>query len=335
MKDKIKIEHGNGGKQSYKIIQEIIMPNFKNPILEQLDDAGVLEIGRKKIAFSTDGYVVSPIFFPGGDIGRLAVNGTVNDLSMVGAIPKYISLSLILEEGFSKDELEKILQSIKIQSKEAGVLVVCGDTKVVPKGMADKIFITTSGIGIIPHGVNISGCNAKVGDKIILSGTIADHGISILVVRDSLGIEADIKSDTAPLNKMVEEILKISNNIHTLRDPTRGGIASSLNEIARQSNVSIKIYEEKIPIKDEVKGICEILGFSPLYIANEGKMLVFVSPSDADKVLECMRQNKYGKYSQIIGEVVEEGKGLVFMETIIGNLILIDMPSFSQLPRIC
>ena len=265
-------DHGGGGRLSHNLISEIILPLFDNPFLSKLDDGAVLSIKGEKIAFSTDSYTVDPIFFPGGNIGDLAVNGTVNDISMCGAVPLYLSAAIIMEEGFLISDLKKIAQSMSKAAKKAGVQIVTGDTKVVPKGAADKIFINTSGIGLIHKNVNISSANVAVGDKIILSGTIGDHGVTILTKRQGISFDTNLKSDSAPLNKIVEKILSVSDTVHTLRDPTRGGVSAALNEIALQSQIGIKIYENKIPVKKEAAGICEMLGLDPLYIANEGKL---------------------------------------------------------------
>ncbi|MFH1675216.1 MAG: hydrogenase expression/formation protein HypE [Pseudomonadota bacterium] len=333
--DKILLDHGSGGKASHSLISDLLVPEFENPILAQLDDGAIFDIEGKRFAFSTDTYVVDPIFFPGGNIGELAVNGTVNDIAMCGATPLYISVGLIIEEGLSMGDLKKILTGMKKAAKKADVLIVTGDTKVVPSGAADKIFINTSGVGLIPEGVNVSGHNARPGDKIILSGTIADHGITVLTQREGMAFESSLQSDTAPLNHMVRELIAASDQIHALRDPTRGGVGTSLNEIAAQSKVGIKIYEEALPVREEVAGICELLGFDPLYIANEGKLLAFVGPDHAEKVLEVIKANEYGKDASIIGEVDADSPGKVFMKTTIGGTRIVDMLTGEQLPRIC
>jgi len=333
--DRILLDHGSGGKISHSLTLDMMLPVFDNPMLSKLNDGAILNIGGKRFAFSTDTYVVDPVFFPGGDIGELAIYGTVNDISMCGGSPLYLSAGLVIEEGFLISDLEKIIKSMGSAAKRAGVKVVTGDTKVVPKGVADKIFINTSGIGLIPDNVDV-GCEKAVpGDKIILSGTIADHGIAILTQREGMSFNSSIISDTAPLNQMVEKIFSSSGNIHVLRDPTRGGVGTSLNEIAEKSNSGIRIYENKIPVKNEVRGICELLGFDPLYIANEGKLLAFVSPEDADKVLAAVRDDELGRDASIIGEVVSGHPGKVFLETGIGGTRMVDMLTGEQLPRIC
>ena len=332
---KILLDHGSGGKISHSMFSDMILPLFNNKKLAKQDDGAVFDIPNGRLAFSTDSYVVDPIFFPGGNIGDLAVNGTVNDVSMCGAIPLYISVGLIIEEGLPKKDFETILESMANAAKKAGVEIVTGDTKVVPRGKADKIFINTSGIGLIPKGVNISGNRAKPGDKIIISGTIADHGITILSTREGLKFDSDIHSDSAPLNKMVESIIRQDLDIHVLRDPTRGGLGTTLNEIASQSDVGITIFEKSIPVREPVQGICELLGFDPLYIANEGKLIAFVPEKNVHKALEIIHQNEFGKNAVIIGEVTDKTPGKVLLETTIGGYRIIDMLTGEQLPRIC
>lgn len=333
--DKILLDHGSGGKIFHELITGTLLPLLGNPTLSRLDDGAVLELSGGRLAFSTDSYVVDPVFFPGGSIGDLAVNGTVNDLSMCGAEPLFLSLGLIVEEGFSIEDFRRILEDIRDAAKAAGVEVVTGDTKVVPKGAADKIFINTSGIGRVPEGVSVSGVNACSGDRIILSGSIGDHGVTILTQREGLSFASAITSDTTALNGMVHRMLKASDGIHALRDPTRGGVATALSEIARQSEVGIRIDEKDLPVKKEVAGVCELLGFDPLYIANEGKLLAFVKPEDAEDVLRVIREFDSGKDAVIIGEVVSEHPGKVFMKTRIGGMRIVDMLAGDQLPRIC
>ena len=336
--DKIVLDHGSGGKISHAMVSDMILPVFDNPILADLDDGANLEINNLnggKLAFSTDSYVVDPIFFPGGNIGDLAVNGTVNDIAMCGAEPLFLSAGLIIEEGFSYSDLKKILEQMGKAADKAGVKVVTGDTKVVPKGKCDKIFINTSGIGVIPANVNVSGGMAVPGDKIILSGTMADHGITVLSTREGLKFDSDIKSDTAPLNTMVKSIFDSGCDIHVLRDPTRGGVGTTLNEIAFQSKLGIRIDENSLPVKPAVAGICELLGFDPLYLANEGKLLAFVAEKDAGKALEAIKKDRFGKNAVIIGEVVSDEPGKVYMDTAIGGSRIVDMLTGEQLPRIC
>ena len=333
--EKILLDHGSGGKMSHRLVTDLMLPIFDNPMLKMLHDGAVLDMGGKRLAFSTDSYVVDPIFFPGGSIGDLAVNGTVNDVAMCGGVPLYLSVGLIIEEGFSMGDLEKILQDMNNAAEKAGVKVVTGDTKVVPKGAVDKIFVNTSCIGIISDDVDISGQNARLGDIIILSGTIADHGMTVLTQREGLTFDSPLKSDTAPLNHMVSKMLTVRKAIHVLRDPTRGGVGTALNEIAGKSNVGIRIYEEKIPIKKETAGICELLGFDPLYVANEGKLIAVVDAGHAEKVLSAIKKDDYGKDACIIGEVVSDHPGKVVMQTRIGGTRIVDMLTGAQLPRIC
>ena len=333
--NKILLDHGSGGKMSHRLVTDLMLPIFDNPVLKMLHDGAVLDMGGKRLAFSTDSYVVDPIFFPGGSIGDLAVNGTVNDVAMCGGVPLYLSVGLIIEEGFSMGDLEKILQDMNNAAEKAGVKVVTGDTKVVPKGAVDKIFVNTSCIGIISDDVDISGQNARLGDIIILSGTIADHGMTVLTQREGLTFDSPLKSDTAPLNHMVSKMLTVRKAIHVLRDPTRGGVGTALNEIAGKSNVGIRIYEEKIPIKKETAGICELLGFDPLYVANEGKLIAVVDAGHAEKVLSAIKKDDYGKDACIIGEVVSDHPGKVVMQTRIGGTRIVDMLTGAQLPRIC
>jgi len=311
-----------------------LLPPLANPLLAKLDDSAVFDLSGR-LAFTTDSYVVSPIFFPGGDIGKLAVCGTINDLAMSGAMPLYLSLSLIIEEGLTLGELKKVVSSIKSAAEEAEVKIVTGDTKVVNRGSADKLFINTSGIGIVPEGMDISGGNAKVGDKVILSGNIGDHGIAVMSQREGLKFSVPVQSDCAPLNKLVSQMLEASSQIHCMRDPTRGGLATTLNEFARQSKIGIKIEEEKIQIHDGVRAACELLGFDPLYVANEGKLVAIVASSDADKVVDKMKRNVYGADASIIGEITDEHKGKVIMRTRLGASRIVDMLSGELLPRIC
>ena len=334
MNENILLAHGSGSRLSHELIEKNLLPPLSNPLLAKLDDSAVFDI-EGRLAFTTDSYVVSPIFFPGGDIGRLAICGTVNDLAMSGATPLYLSLSLIIEEGLALDELNRIVSSIKAAAEEAGVKIVTGDTKVVNRGSADKLFINTSGIGIIAQGIDISGANAKAGDKVILSGTIGDHGIAVMSQREGLKFSVPVQSDCAPLNKLVSQMLEASTKIHCLRDPTRGGLATTLNEFAKQSKVSIRIEEAKIPVHDGVRGACELLGFDPLYVANEGKLVAIVDPQDADRILAKMKQNPYGADAAIIGEVTDEHKGRVVMKTRLGASRIVDMLSGELLPRIC
>ena len=334
--DKILLSHGSGGRLSQHLIQDVFLKELGNEILDELNDSAVLSVVNGKLAYTTDSYVVSPIFFPGGDIGRLAVCGTVNDLSMSGAKPLYLSAGFIIEEGLGIDKLRAISRSMKQAADEAGVKIVCGDTKVVGKGMADEVFITTSGIGLIPEGTDISPRRICPGDSVIISGTIGDHGIAILSQREGLGFSSDLISDAAPLNHLVASMLdEVGNDIHALRDPTRGGLATTLNEFAGRSGFLIRVYEDKISIQDNVRGVCELLGLDPLYIANEGKLVAIVRNEAKDKVLSCMRKHPLGTNAEIIGEVVEKSEGMVCLVTRIGGTRIVDMLTGEQLPRIC
>ena len=332
--DKILLSHGSGGKASHELINDLFLPAFSNPILDQLNDQAVLQFGDVRIAYTTDSYIIDPIFFPGGDIGKLAVCGTVNDLAMCGARPLYLSTGFIIEEGLSIDDLQKIISSMQKTADEAGVKIVTGDTKVANKGHVDKIFINTSGIGIVGNNVNISGSNAKEGDIVIVSGTIGNHGISVLSKREGLEFDAPIVSDCAPLNSLVMDMLSVSKNIKCLRDPTRGGLATTLNELAMQSNVGIMIDEANIPINDAVRGACELLGYDPLYVANEGVLVSIVPADEAPNILAKMIENKYGQDAQIIGEVIAEPKK-VLLKTALSTTRIVDMLAGELLPRIC
>ncbi len=334
---RITLSHGSGGKLMQDLINEIILAEFGNTILNRLDDSAVLDLKDKnsRMAFTTDSFVVSPIFFPGGDIGKLAVCGTVNDLSMMGATPKYLSAGVIIEEGFAIDDLKKIIRSMKKTLKEANARIVCGDTKVVNKGHCDKIFINTSGIGIIDKKVDISASRAKPGDLVIVSGSIGEHGVCILSQREGLKFKTQLKSDCAPLNGLVFDMLKISGAVHVLRDATRGGLAAVLNEIAELSCVGIEVQEQHIPVRASVRGACEILGLDPLYMPCEGRLVAFVEKKNAQDVLKIMRKNRYAKTAQIIGRVVAGHKREVYLNTLAGSDRILDMPIQEQMPRIC
>lgn len=333
MEDRILLGHGSGGRLMYQLIREHFMPQFG---MKSLNDSAVLKgINKGKLAFTTDSYVVSPIFFPGGNIGELAVYGTVNDLAMVGAKPLYITSGLILEEGFPLDDLKKILTSMSEAAKTAGVKIVAGDTKVVNKGKADGIFINTAGIGVIDEGIEISPSRVKPGDKVILSGPIGNHGVAIMAERNGLSFNPPVVSDTAPLNGLVREMLKKTKKIHTLRDPTRGGLATTLKEIATDSGYCVLIEEDLIPVPPGVRGACELLGLDPLYIANEGILSAIVSNDAAESVLKTMKKHPLGKEARIIGEVQKSPTGMVLLKTAIGGTRIIEMLSGDQLPRIC
>jgi hydrogenase expression/formation protein HypE len=342
----ITLAHGSGGKAMRDLIEGLFLTYLRSPLLAKLEDQAVFDVegkgtGPVRMAFTTDSYVVDPIFFPGGDIGRLAVNGTVNDLVTSGARPLYLSAGFILEEGFPVRDLERVLQSMREAAQEAEVEIVTGDTKVVQKGSADGLFISTSGVGVIERPVRVSAAGARVGDKVLLSGTIGDHGTTILIARGELQLETSIESDTCPLGSLVEEILDEAarldglHGIHCMRDPTRGGVATSLNEIALASEVCLRIHEERIPVREEVKGACEILGLDPLYVANEGKLVLLVSPEIADALVARMRSHPHGRDACVVGEVTSEPRGIVALETGFGGTRLVDMLVGEQLPRIC
>ena len=334
-KDLILLGHGSGGKLSHQLLSDLIIPTLSGIPAAGQNDAAVLTHNGQRLAFTTDSYVVDPIFFPGGNIGCLAVYGTVNDLAMMGARPLYLSVGLIMEEGFSRAELKEILASMREAADGAGVAIVTGDTKVVPRGKADRIFINTSGVGVIEHDLIIGGDRARPGDKIIINGSIGDHGIAVLAKREGLDLVSDIQSDCAALNGLVAEILKAGEALHVLRDPTRGGVASTLKEIALQSQVGITLHERALPYNPAVKGVCAILGLDPLYVANEGKLLALVAPQVANETLERMRAHPLGREAAIIGEVTGDAPGRVEMETISGGTRGVEMLAGEQLPRIC
>ena len=333
--EKILLAHGSGGKLSHDLIKQIFLPQFRNPFLEPLDDSAKITNQHGSIAFTTDSYVVNPIIFPGGDIGKLAVCGTVNDLSMVGATPSYLSLSLILEEGFSIELLKRIVSSIHETAEKAGVSIVTGDTKVVEHGAADQLFINTAGIGWVRPGINLSGVNAKPGDRILLSGTLGDHEMAVLSKREGFTFQGNLESDCAPLNDLAGKMLDACPSIRCMRDPTRGGLATTLNEIALMSDVGMVIEEEEIPIRESVKGISELLGLDPLYLANEGKLIATCPPSDTERLLEVMKNHPLGKNAEIIGKVTEENRKRVTLHTWIGGHRILDMLTGGQYPRIC
>ncbi len=334
MSERILLAHGSGGRLAHDLIEKVVVKPLSNPLLDRLDDAAVFD-GGGRLAFTTDSYVVKPIFFPGGDIGRLAVCGTVNDLSMVGATPLYLSLALIIEEGLPLADLERVLVSVRQAAGEAGVQIVTGDTKVVNRGSADGLFVNTAGVGRLPPGAGVSGSNARPGDKVILSGTIGDHGIAVLSQREGIGFSTRLESDCAPLNGLVADIMAASARVHVMRDPTRGGLATTLNEIAAQSKAGIGIEEEAVPVRPEVRGACDMLGIDPLYVANEGKLVAMVHPDDATAVLKAMRAHRYGHDAAIIGEVRAGHPGRVVMKTALGASRIVDMLVGDPLPRIC
>ncbi len=332
----VQLAHGAGGRLSQALMQRVFMPHLSNVFLDLLDDQAKLDLPSGRVAFTTDTYVVSPVFFPGGNIGELAVNGTVNDLAVGGAKPLYLSAGFVLEEGFSLAELEIIVKSMAEAARKAGVMIVTGDTKVVGKGQCDRIFINTSGIGIIRDDTSLSCRNLRPGDTILLSGTVGDHGMAIMTSREGLSFQSRIASDSAALNSMIAAILDAQpSSVHAMRDPTRGGVAATLNELAVSSSVGIEIDESTIPVKPDVRGACELLGIDPLHVANEGKLVLAVAEADAGKILEVMRSFEHGRDAVMIGSVVDLHPGMVVMRTAFGSRRIIDLPLGEQLPRIC
>ncbi|HLF28715.1 MAG TPA: hydrogenase expression/formation protein HypE [Anaerolineae bacterium] len=333
---RIVLGHGSGGQLSHDLIKRVFLPPFDNAVLRAGDDAGVVQANTcTRLAISTDSHVVWPLFFPGGDIGRLAVCGTVNDVAMLGARPLYLTAGFILEEGLAFDVLEHVAASMRAAASEAGVQIIAGDTKVVQKGKADGLYINTTGVGVLEAGIEIGGARAQPGDVVILSGPIGDHGIAVLSARGELGFEADVQSDVAPLNHLVAALLDASDQIHVLRDPTRGGLATTLNEIAQQSQMGITLTESSIPVRPAVQAACELLGFDPLYIANEGKLVALVGRADADRVLQVMRAARYGAEAVIIGEVQAAPARRVLVKTAFGSCRILDVLQGELLPRIC
>lgn len=327
--------HGGGGKLSAELVEHLFLPAFKNETLDNLGDSAVLPVAGGRLAFSTDSYVVRPLFFPGGNIGDLAINGTVNDIAMSGGQPLYLSAGFIIEEGMPLDQLAAIVETMAAAARTAGVSLVTGDTKVVDKGHGDGVYINTSGFGLIPDDVNINPANAQPGDVVIVSGEIGTHGIAIMSVREGLEFETIIETDSAPLNGLVADMLQISQDIHVLRDPTRGGVASSLNEIAQASQVGIVLQERKLPVAQAVHSACELLGLDPIYVANEGKLLAIVPSDIAEPVLACMQQHPHSRQATIIGQVTDQHPGIVVSKTGIGGTRVVDMQIGEQLPRIC
>ena len=336
----INLSHGSGGKAMRDLIEDVFVSAFDNPLLAALEDQAVFSLADlarhgDRLAFTTDTFVVDPLFFPGGDIGTLAVAGTVNDLAMSGAIPLFLSCGMVLEEGLSADVLRQVVASMKRTAQQAGVSIVTGDTKVVERGAADKLFINTAGVGVVPQGVRISAQNARPGDAVIVNGHLGDHGTAILIARNELGVECQVPSDCQPLGTLVAAMLAACPEIHCLRDATRGGLATVLNEFAESSNIGIRIHESKLPIREEVKGACEILGLDPLYLANEGKLVAIVPGASAEHVVAAMRQHPAGEHAAIIGEVAATPTGSVILHTAFGGQRIVDMLVGEQLPRIC
>jgi hydrogenase expression/formation protein HypE len=334
--DRILLSHGAGGKLAHELVEKLFLPRFANPALECLDDGAVLgDSPEGQLAVSTDCFVVDPIFFPGGDIGRLAICGTVNDVAMTGAVPRWLTAGFILEEGLPIADLTRIVDSMAATAEEAGVGIVAGDTKVVPRGHADKIFINTAGIGWRPHGVSPTGMGARPGDAILASGTLGDHEICLMTLRAGLTLDGNVDSDVAPVNGLVRALVEAGIEIHALRDPTRGGTATVLNEIASSSGVAMRLHEDAIPLRPGVRGACEIMGFDPLYLASEGKMIVVLPEAEADPALEVLRALPYGEEACRMGEVIDGNAGQVTLRTSIGGERIVDMLTGEMLPRIC
>jgi len=331
----IRLAHGGGGRYTQQLIEDVLLPILGNPVLDPLDDSAVFPMPGARLAFTTDSFVVHPIFFPGGDIGRLAVCGTVNDLAAVGAKPVFLSLGLILEEGFSMDDLKRIALSVKSTADEAGVRIAAGDTKVVEKGHCDQLFINTAGIGVFDGTHPVSGSGAKPGDRILVNGSLGRHGMAIVTARTELGFSDRILSDAAPLGLLVETVLKSVPEVHAMRDATRGGLAAVLNEIAGRSGVGMELDEETLPLDEDVRGACELLGFDPLYVANEGVMVFFIPENRAGDALSAMKTSPYGRSATAIGRVTADSEGRVVLKTRLGSRRIVDMPSGEQLPRIC
>ena len=333
--DRVLLGHGSGGRLSGELIRDVFLSRFRDPALQRLDDQAIVDFQGARLAFTTDSFVVKPLFFPGGDIGSLAVYGTVNDLAMGGAVPQYLSVAMILEEGLPFETLQKVADSIARAASDVGVAVVTGDTKVVERGSGDGLFVNTAGVGLVPDGVDLSASRAQPGGAILLSGSLGDHGIAIMALREGIELESALESDSAPLDKLARAMLAAHPGVRCMRDPTRGGLASALNEIAAQSDVGMKIEEAQIPIKAEVRGACELFGLDPLYVANEGKLIAIVDPDAAGPILQAMRATDVGRDAVRIGTVTEANAGLVVMETALGGDRVVDMLSGDQLPRIC
>jgi hydrogenase expression/formation protein HypE len=334
-RDTVLLGHGSGGKLSAELLRDIFLPAFQNPALSRLNDQAIVNINGSRVAVTTDSFVVKPLFFPGGNIGSLAVHGTVNDLAMGGAQPLFLTVAFIIEEGLAMDVLRRVVTSFQRAAAETGVQVVTGDTKVVEKGKGDGLFINTTGFGLVPEGIELSADLACPGDVVLLSGPIGDHGIAILAQREGLEFESMIESDSAALHTLTREMLQASSAIRCMRDPTRGGLSSALNEIAAQSQVGIELEERAILVREEVKGACEMLGLDPLYVANEGKLIAIVEPSGAANVLAAMRNHPLGRDARIVGRVIAKNVGLVTMRTPLGTTRIVDMLAGDQLPRIC
>ena len=335
--DKILLGHGSGGKLSHDLINNLFAKHFSNPILNQQSDSAIIPFNGSQLAFTTDSFVVDPLFFPGGNIGNLAIAGTVNDLAVSGAKPMYLSVGFIIEEGFEYENLEKIVVSMAEDAKKAGIQIVTGDTKVVDKGKCDKVFINTSGIGILDNKYSdiSSGLNIKAGDKIIINGGIGNHGMAVMAARNELNIKTHIETDCACLNHMIAEILESGAKVKFMRDATRGGLGTVISELVSENNFGIQLDEEELVVHQNVRGLCELLGFDPLYVANEGKVVMVVSNNDAEKIINIMQKSPFGKEASVIGEITEDHKGMAWLNTNVGGKRVIEMLSGQQLPRIC
>ena len=333
--DRILLGHGSGGRLSAELVEQLFLPAFLNPALARLDDQAIIAVNGSRLAFTTDSFVVKPLFFPGGDIGALAVHGTVNDLAMGGAQPLCLSVAFILEEGLPIETLRRVVESLQASAAACGVQVVTGDTKVVEKGCGDALFVNTSGIGVVAPGVELSANRARPGDRVLLSGTVGDHGICVLAQREGLKFETALESDTAALHTLVAAMLAAGDGIRCLRDPTRGGLASTCNEIAAKARVGMELNESSIPVREEVRGACEMLGLDPLYVANEGKLVAVVAPESTEPVLAAMRAHPLGREARVIGAVTAPQPGLVTLRTPLGTTRIVDMLAGDQLPRIC
>jgi hydrogenase expression/formation protein HypE len=333
--DRVIMGHGGGGKQSADLLRTVFLPMLGNEILSRLEDQATLDWPGGRLAFTTDAFVVRPLFFPGGDIGRLAVTGTVNDLAVGGARPLFLSAAFILEEGLALDDLGRVVRSMRDACLEAGVTLVTGDTKVVDKGKGDQLFITTAGVGVVPDGLSLSVGFARPGDRILLSGTIGDHGVAILSQREGIEFDSALESDAAPLTGLAQAILRAAPGTRLMRDPTRGGLASTLHEIAQASGVGVRLSESRVPVRPEVKGACEMLGLDPLHVANEGKLVAVVPADQAERALEAARAQALGKNAALVGEIVEDAARMVILESLVGGPRVVQLPAGAQLPRIC
>ncbi len=331
----VDMSHGAGGRAMAQLIEQLFVQAFDNEWLRQMNDQACFAVPAGRMVMSTDSHVVSPLFFPGGDIGCLSVHGTINDVAMAGARPLYLAAGFVLEEGFPLAELKRIVESMAGAAAEAGVAVITGDTKVVERGKGDGVFITTTGVGVVPPGIDISGDRARPGDRVLVSGTMGDHGVAIMSFRENLSFGTTIRSDTAALHGLVAAMVQAVPGIHCLRDPTRGGLATTLNEFARQSGVGIRLMESAIPVRPQVSGACELLGLDPLYVANEGKLVAICAPQDAERLLAAMRAHSLGREAALVGEVIEDPRHFVQMQTAFGGARMVDWLVGEQLPRIC